>query len=260
MQSEKDQLQQQLNEATEKGAGPKATRLALQFVGGMIPVAGGVFSGISDLWETREREQFQNVTAAWLKLQEEEIREIARTLQEVLYSLDLEDEKINARLHSQEYLAIIKKCFRDWNAAESITKREFIKNLLMNTAINDLIPDDLARLFIDWIDHYSDSHFKVLKEIFKHKTIGISRREIWKNLNGKNHKENSAEADLFKLIIHDLTVGRIIRQYRETDDNGNFLKQTYKKNSSQTLSSAFDDEKIYVLTELGKQFVDYIIV
>ena len=62
MNTKKDKLRQQLDKTLNAGFGPKAARMALSFVGGMIPVAGGVFSGISEIWDTKEREKFQKIT------------------------------------------------------------------------------------------------------------------------------------------------------------------------------------------------------
>lgn len=64
---------------------------------------------------------------------------------------------------------------------------------------------------------------------------------------------------MFKLIIHELTTGYIIRQFRETDAYGHFLKQRKKrvKQNSNIMTSAFDEEKEYHLTELGRWFVHY---
>ncbi|WP_321997484.1 hypothetical protein [Draconibacterium orientale] len=52
-------------------------------------------------------------------------------------------------------------------------------------------------------------------------------------------------------------MGGIIRQHRETDYFGNFVKKQTRKPNSGTLKSAFDDEEQYELTELGSQFVHY---
>jgi hypothetical protein len=52
----------------------------------------------------------------------------------------------------------------------------------------------------------------------------------------------------------------VIRQHREKDYNGNWIKKTRPPRRgahSQTLKSAFDDEEEYELTELGTQFVRY---
>jgi hypothetical protein len=60
-------------------------------------------------------------------------------------------------------------------------------------------------------------------------------------------------------LIRDLNTGGVIRQARDTDGAGNFLKQQKSKptRGSRTMESAFEDSKPYVLTELGKQFVHY---
>ena len=92
-----------------------------------------------------------------------------------------------------------------------------------------------------------------------YKNQGFTRHEIWLQIHGPASSENSAEADLFKLLMHDLSTGHILRQHRETDYYGNFLKSPSRKRGipTQKLTSAFDDEKGYELTELGKQFVFY---
>jgi len=63
------------------------------------------------------------------------------------------------------------------------------------------------------------------------------------------------------LLIHDLSTGHVIRQHREVDYYGNFVKSQPKKRqpgtASRIMASAFDDDKEYELTELGKQFVHY---
>lgn len=191
-------------------------------------------------------------------MQEDEIREIGTTIMEVMSRLDLNDEEIRRRLESPEYLKIIKKCFRDWSAAESEEKRVLVRNLLVNAAATTICSDDVVRLFVRWIETYSEVHFKVLRCIYK--SPGCTRGDIWQNVGGARTREDSSEADLFKLLIFDLSTGHLVRQHRPTDYYGNFIKQPPKKRSgasSATLTSAFDEEKSYELTELGTQFVRY---
>ena len=80
-------------------------------------------------------------------------------------------------------------------------------------------------------------------------------------MSGALPRDDSAEADLFKLLIRDLSTGSVIRQYRETNHHGEFLaakkKATRKGQASSTLESAFERTKEYVLTDLGSQFVHY---
>ena len=113
-------------------------------------------------------------------------------------------------------------------------------------------------MFIKWIDTYSEIHFSVIRYIYKNP--GSSRRTIWLDVHGFVVREDSAEADLFKLLIHDLSTGHVIRQHRQKDYLGNFIKEAPKlrnQGSSSMLTSAFEDERKYELTELGVQFVRY---
>ncbi|MBV9762083.1 MAG: hypothetical protein JO340_16080 [Acidobacteriaceae bacterium] len=252
-----EQFRKQLDEALGHGGGPKAARFALACLGA-IPGIGGAIAGIAGSWSEQEQAEFNKIFAAWLKLQEDEIREIGLTIFEVMSRLDQNDEEIRKRVESPEYLRLVKKCFRDWSAAESEEKRRLIRNLLSNAAATKICPDDVISMFITWIDNYSESHFAVIREIFK--APGTTRQEIWNAIHGAAVRENSAEADLFKLLIHDLSTGHVIRQHRPVDYYGRFIKQEPKRRSgppSQVLTSAFDDEKQYELTELGKQFVHY---
>jgi hypothetical protein len=198
------------------------------------------------------------VFASWLKLQEDELKEIAQTIAEILSRLNLNDESVQKRIESPEYLSLLKKCFRDWSAAESEEKRVFVRNLLTNAAVHKLCSDDVVRMFIKWIDIYSELHFKVIRYVYKN--VGSTRRQIWDGIHGGSVREDSAEADLFKLLISDLSVGHVIRIHRAKDYHGNFLKQPPRHRggpSSPTMTSAFEDEKAYELTELGIQFSRY---
>ena len=54
-----------------------------------------------------------------------------------------------------------------------------------------------------------------------------------------------------------MSVGHVIRQSRETNRNGRFLRKQNRTPQGDYLTSAFDDKKPYILTGLGKQFVHY---
>ena len=103
---------------------------------------------------------------------------------------------------------------------------------------------------------YSEAHFAVIK--FVYRNLGCTRLEMWQGIYGNRVRDDSAEADLFKLIVHDLSTGHVMRQHRETNYAGQFIKTQRKRAMpSTTLTSAFDDDKAYELTELGTQFVRY---
>lgn len=252
----KNEIQEELNRALSDHKGPALARFALAALSG-VPVAGGFLSGIGGAWSEKEQSNINSLFQAWLKLQEEDLINIGRTLFEVMIRIDMHDEKIMERIQSKEYLALIKKCFRDWSASDSEDKRILLRNLLSNAAESQLTTDDVIKLFVEWIEKYSDVHFKVVGIVYKNE--GFTRFQIWEELYGGRVREDSADADLFKLIVQDLSMGHVIRQFRETDRNGNYIKQQVRKNTSKSPyhKSAFDNESPYVLTELGRQFVHY---
>lgn len=253
---EKERIERELAEALSRGYGPRVARFALACLGG-IPGVGGAFAGAGSAWSEAEQAHFNKVLAAWLKLQEAEVIESGLTITEILTRLNLNDEKVRERIESPEYLKLIKKCFRDWSAAESEEKRVLIRNLLLNAASHRICSDDVVRMFIQWIEMYSESHFAVVKHVYKNE--GCTRAEIWAAIHGGMVREDSAEADLFKLLVHDLSTGHVVRQHREKDYYGRFVKAPSRPRgaASPVLASAFDDDKSYELTELGKQFVRY---
>src|SRR5262249_44434922 len=166
--------------------------------------------------------------------------------------------KITKRLESEEYQCLVKKTFRDWAGAESEKKRILIRNILANAAATEMTSDDVIRMFLDWIANYSELHFTVIGAIYN--SGGITRAGIWAKIGKGNVREDSADADLYKLLMRDLSTGGVIRQHRETDYEGNFIKKQSRRgrgNSSDTMKSAFDDEDEYELTQLGQQFVHY---
>ncbi len=257
MTDDAEKLEEQMTHALTRGHGPKIARFVLSLLSG-TPFVGGAFSGAAGAWSEAEQDFFNKIAASWMRMQQDEIREIAATVAEVLSRLDLNDEEVRKRLESPEYLQLLKKCFRDWSAAESEQKRILVRNLLTNAAVNKICTDDVVRMFVQWIADYSEMHFKVIR--FVYKNPGCTRNEIWMAVHGLVVKEDSAEADMFKLLIRDLSTGSVIRQHREKDYFGNWIKKTRQPRRgqpSQTLKSAFDGEEEYELTELGKQFVRY---
>jgi len=244
-----------------EGSTPKIVRGALQVIGGIIPFAGGLFSAAAGAWSENEQERVNNFFRHWIKMLEDEIREKEKTILEIMARLDIHDEEIAKRLESKEYQSLLKKTFREWSGAESEDKRIYIRNILANAAASSITSDEVVRLFIDWLATYSELHFKVIAVIYKYGTNGVSRGGVWNDLEKAKVAENSADADLFKLLVRDLSTGGVIRQHREIDYYGNFVPKTSQRrpkgSGPKPVTSAFDDEDSYELTELGKQFVHY---
>jgi hypothetical protein len=245
----------------EEGKTPKVIRGALQVVGGAVPFAGGLFAAAAGAWSEREQEKVNDFFKQWIRMLEDEIKEKEKTVLEIMARLDIHDEKIADRISSKEYQSLLKKSFREWSAAESEDKRAYIRNILANAAAGDFSSDDVVRMFIDWLKTYSELHFKVIGVIYVHQADGISRGSVWTELGRQQVAENSADADLFRLLFRDLSTGGVIRQHREVDYYGNFVQKTPQRrpkgSGPKPMTSAFDDEDLYELTELGKQFVHY---
>ena len=220
-----------------------------------IPWVGGLLSGYASIKSEREQGKINEFHELWLEQHEKKIEELIPTLFEILEKMESFGHDSQQRLESEEYLILVKKGFKEWDNAETEEKRIYIKKLLSNAGSSIISADALIRLYIDWIRDYHESHFAVIKEIYQNE--GITRGGIWDNISDQRPREDSLEADLFKLLIRDLSTGGIIRQFRERDYYGNFVTKTSRKPKSSTLKSAFDDNDGYELTELGKQFVHY---
>ncbi len=148
-----------------------------------------------------------------------------------------------------------------WTVIDDIDNNQVdlgIRRCLANAAATKLCSDDVVRLFIRWIDKYDESHFAVIRVLYHNR--GATRAFIWDQIHGEEVREDSAEADLFKLLIFDLNTGHVIRQIRDKTIDGRFLAQRRQGGSSRktVLESAFENTKPYELTELGSQFVHYV--
>jgi len=70
-------VSRELEGALNAGVGPAIARFALACLGG-VPGVGGVFGAGARAWSDGEQVRFRKILAAWLKLQEDEIRKIGR--------------------------------------------------------------------------------------------------------------------------------------------------------------------------------------
>jgi hypothetical protein len=242
--------------------GAMALRGALNVASGVLPFAGGLLAAAAGAWSEREQDRINKFIEHWLQMLAAEMREKERTIVEIMARLDMRDEKVSERVESPEYQAILRKAFRDWAGTESETKRVYVRNILANAAASTLTSDDVVKLFLQWIRDYSEFHFEVIGAIYNN--AGITRGGVWRRLSRPDVREDSAEADLFRVLFRDLSTGGIVRQHRETDYAGNFLAKPSgrrgpptPKGVTRVMKSSFDAEEQYELTALGQQFVHY---
>lgn len=224
-----------------------------------LPWVGGLIGASAGFYGEHEQDKVNSLQRKWLEEHSERLRDVAAAIDEVTGRLDQFGDEVKERIQSEEYLSIVRKAFRVWDEADTKDKRRLVQKLLAHAGGSRITSDDVVRLFVEWIERYHEAHFAVIREVFQNP--GSTRSEIWAAIHGDQPREDSAEADLFKLLIHDLSTGRVIRQHRPTNYHGQFLRKPPQRVRPGTVSpvmkSAFDDKEPYELTELGKQFVHY---
>lgn len=225
---------------------------------GSIPWVGGFLAAAASVPGDEAEVRKDHLRTQWLDEHQRKLDELRGTLDDVSERFEKLGPAIEERVQSPEYLALVRQAFRTWDRAETDDKRRYVGNLLANAAGSRVCSDDVVRLFISWLDLYHESHFAVIREIFKNP--GSTRFDIWSEIYGDTPREDSAEADLYRLLVRDLSTGGVIRQARDTNEAGQFLRRRPVRRrgpAPSTMESAFEDSKQYLLTELGKQFVHY---
>jgi len=227
---------------------------------GSIPWIGGFIAASASLAAEREQQKVNDLQQVWLQEHKEKIAELHDTLGDIFRRLDNFGDQIQERIESPEYLALVRKAFRSWDEADTQEKKLMFKRLIMNAGAIQLCDDDLIRLFLHWVELYHETHFVVVRAIYR--SHRITRGQLWNVIRGKPRpREDSYEADLFKYLIRDLSTGGVIRQERQTDGYGNFVKKesaARRLPAGNVMKSAFDDTEFYVLTDLGAKFVHYV--
>jgi hypothetical protein len=225
-----------------------------------IPWVGGVLSAAETFRTDEGNLRLNRLQTQWLEEHQRKILSLFKTLEEIGSRLaDLGDE-IEERIQSEEYLSLVRKAFRIWDESDTEEKRRLLANVLTNAAGTKLCSDDIIRIFLDWIRMYNEVHFAVMREIYK--DPGSTRYDIWVSLYGEETpREDSSQADLFRYLIRELNTGGVIRQPRETNMAGQFMRKRPQRRppgaAPSTMESTFEHTKPYVLTELGKEFVHY---
>lgn len=200
----------------------------------------------------------------WLEAHREKLEQLQDTLLQIAKRLEGFGDEIDARIEDPKFLSLVEKAFQNWDRATTDEKRGYIRRLIANAAASDLCSDDLVRMFLDWIDRYDETHFRVIEAVFN--TNGITRRDIWQKLQREIPRDDSSEADIFKLLMDDLALGHVLRQKRQVTPGGKFLKKSLGRKAaavrgtarSDTMKSPFDGVDPYELTAAGKQFVHYV--
>ena len=222
-----------------------------------IPWVGGFLSASASASAEADQFKINEVHRRWLEEHARKLHLLGQVLGEMTNRIEGFGPEGHDRLETEAYLSLIRQGFRTWDESATEEKRRLVQALLTSAAGTALCSDDVVRLFLDWIERYHEIHFAVICEVYSNP--GITRLGIWTNIYGHPERDDSPEADLFRLLIHDLSTGRVIRQHRPVNAYGQFIKKPKSSSSpsSPVMKSAFDDTEGYELSELGKQFVHY---
>jgi hypothetical protein len=222
-----------------------------------IPWIGSFLSAAANLKSDEETHQQTYLQMLWVEEHQRKLIELAAMLEEIRLRFESLGDEIDERIQNESYLSLVRKAFRTWDDAETGEKRRMLGNVVTNAGGTRACPDDVIRLFLDWIELYNEVHFAVIREIYQNP--GSTRFEIWSTIYGEPPREDSAEADLYKFLIRDLSTGGVIRQERDVNNLGQYIrkKPMKRRGAPTTLESAFEDTKPYVLTKLGGLFVHY---
>lgn len=229
---------------------------------GSIPWVGGAIAASSALHAEIEQGRVNEMIGQWLEEHREKINLLGNTIQQIVERVGQFEgamaDEVDRRLNDDVYLALVKRGFRAWDHADTDEKRDYIRRCLANAAATRICSDDVVRLFIDWIDKYDEIHFSIIRSLYHNR--GATRAYIWDEIHGEDVRDDSPEADLYRLLISDLNMGRVLRQIRDKNSHGQFLakRRQSRRPRGGVLESAFEDTKPYELTELGSQFVHYV--
>ena len=217
---------------------------------------------LANLKGETDQEEMNKALALWIHENQDKLVELKETINGILIRLDNFGDEVRRRIESPEYLVLVRRAFRTWGESETAEKRKMIKLLLIAAGAITLCPDDQVRLFIDWIERYHEAHFAVMKEVYQNGPI--TKMKIWKNIHPERSdlpRDDSAEAGLFGYLTRELNMGGIIHLDRPRNSSGQTMRtqrQSSSNSRSDTLESHFDNTKSWVLSELGKEFVRYV--
>ena len=155
------------------GKGRKYLRFVVAALGS-IPWVGGFSAASASLSAEREQQKVNELQRLWLEEHKEKINQLSATLAEIFIRLDSFGDEIDQRIESPEYMALVRAAFRSWDNADSDEKKQMLKKLITNAGAIKLCPDDLIRLFLHWIEQYHETHFIVMKQIYRTPNITSS--------------------------------------------------------------------------------------
>lgn len=221
---------------------------SIPWVGGFIGAAASYKAEVTAVKDDRLQTQ-------WLEEHARKIAELMRSLQDIVQWFERFDGRVDTRIQSEGYLGLVRCAFRVWDRADTTDKRACVSNLVSNAASAQLCSDEVLRRFVDWLDAFHEGHFAIIRQI--HHNPGTTRLLIWDAVNGVLPPEDSAEAELYRLMMRDLSTGGVIVTQTSKPRDNRLPAKVRRHLGTVPAESAFDERQAYRLTALGRHFVHY---
>lgn len=199
------ELEDSLIQVARKNTSSNANKRFFLAILGVVPWVGVLISAAIARWAEADQDRTNAMLRAWLEEHEARFRELEATAQSIADRAEQTGPAAQQRLNSDAYLPLVRQGFRVWDKSETPEKRELVRRVLTNAACDTLCTDDFVRRFIEWIDYYNELHFKVIRALYR--APMSTRAELWQTVHGASVREDSAHADIFKLLIRDLSTG-----------------------------------------------------
>jgi hypothetical protein len=225
-----------------------------------IPGVASIAAAQQSLRDDRLAAEVREILEDWLESLEHRVVLLRRDTNWLIGRIEeLGDEAI-VSAQRPEFLTLVRKAFMAWDRADSDSKRHYLVQLLVNHAGAPLTDDDVVRLFVDWIDRFDESHFRILRSVYRHRPANklIAGRELF---GAQLPVDASAKAGLFRELWRELNMGSLVRDARAIE-GGRFRRKetsrTPRGARSPYLDPTFDEDEVE-LTELGSEFVQYVL-
>ena len=150
-QSELERIRDDLAKSVDPGKRRRFKKLFTAALGG-IPWVGGLVSGIASLKDVERQAEITEIQRQWLETYASKLLDLGQMLADITTRLDHFGDEVQERIESEEYLGIVQSGFRAWDRAETQEKKDLLSKLLSNAGATNIAPDDLVRIFIEWID------------------------------------------------------------------------------------------------------------
>ncbi len=113
---------------------------------GAIPWVGGFIAAAASIPKDEADAKADDLRTKWLEEHQRKLDQLRQTLDSIRERFNSLGPDIEERIQSPEYLALVRQAFRVWDEAETEDKRQFVANVVSNSAGTRICSDDVVRL------------------------------------------------------------------------------------------------------------------